>query len=121
MDGIIISAIIESVATRADGTVKVTLGCQEMNASRAGELMTFNRKLAAVYVSQKETIAQKVIDQVDAVDPVMPTKTHSQRMRNVLYRMWEHSPEQFKDFDSYYKYKMDKFIEELKQNLPDNH
>lgn len=38
MNGIILSAIIENIATRADGTVKVVLGCQEMSASRAGEL-----------------------------------------------------------------------------------
>lgn len=121
MQGIILSAIIENIATRADGTVKVVLGCQEMAASRAGELMTLSRKIAAVYISPKDTIPQKEIDQVDAVDPVMPAKSPSQRMRNVLYRTWEHSSEGYKDFDSFYRYKMETIITELKNNLPDNH
>lgn len=64
MTGIILSAIIENVSTRADGTVKVVLGCQEMSASRAGELMTLNRKLAAVYLSPKESVNQKEVDQL---------------------------------------------------------
>lgn len=117
MNGILLSAIIENIATRADGTIKVVLGCQEMSAARAGELMSYNRKLSAVYLSQKESIAQKEIDQVDAVDPVMPAKTPSQRMRNVLYRLWEQSPEGFKEFDSFYKYKMNEYIEQIKSNL----
>lgn len=117
MNGILLSAIIENIATRADGTVKVVLGCQEMSAARAGELMTYNRRLSAVYVSSKDSISQKEIDQVDAVDPVMPAKTPSQRMRNVLYRLWEQSPEGFKDFDGFYKYKMESYIEQIKTNL----
>lgn len=117
MNGILLSAIIENIATRADGTVKVVLGCQEMSAARAGELMTLNRKLAAVYLSPKETVNQKEIDQVDAVDPVMPAKTCSQRMRNVLFILWQQSPEGFKDFDSFYKYKMEGYINAIKENL----
>lgn len=117
MNGILLSAIIENIATRADGTVKVVLGCQEMSATRAGELMTLNRKLAAVYLSPKETVSQKEIDQVEAVDPVMPAKTPSQRMRNVLFVLWQQSPEGFKDFDSFYKYKMEGYIDAIKENL----
>jgi hypothetical protein len=117
MQGIILSAIIENISTRADGTVKVVLGCQEMAASRAGELMTLSRKLAAVYISAKDTIPQKELDQVDAVDPVMPAKSPSQRMRNVLFVLWQQHPEGFKDFDSFYKYKMNEYIEAIKANL----
>lgn len=117
MNGIILSAIIENVSTRADGTVKVVLGCQEMSASRAGELMTLNRKLAAVYLSPKESINQKEIDQVDAIDPVMPAKSCSQRMRNVLFVLWQQQPEGFKDFEGFYKWKMEQYIEQIKSNL----
>lgn len=117
MNGIILSAIVENVGTRADGSLKVTLGCQEMSAARAGELMTYNRKLAAVYLSPKESVNQKEIDQVDAVDPVMPAKTPSQRMRNVLFVLWQQASEGFKDFDSFYKYKMEGYINAIKENL----
>lgn len=96
------------------------MGCQEMNPLKAGEMMTYNRKLAAVYISPKETISQKELDQVDAIDPVMPSKSPGQRMRNVLFRLWEHQPEGFKAFEQYYPWKMDQFIKELKNNLPDN-
>jgi hypothetical protein len=115
--GIILSAIIENIATRADGTVKVVLGCQEMSASRAGELMTLSRKLAAVYVSPKDSINQKEIDQCDAIDPVMPAKTCSQRMRAVLYVLWQQQPEGFKDFETFYKWKMESYIDQIKSNL----
>jgi hypothetical protein len=39
-------------------------------------------------------------------------------MRNVLYLIWKQEPEGFKEFDSFYKFKMEKYIDELKANLP---
>jgi len=47
----------------------------------------------------------------------MPGKTPSQRMRNVLFILYKQDHEGFKEFDGYYKTKMDKFIEELKNNI----
>lgn len=75
MNGILLASIIENISTRQDGTIKVTLGTQEMSQGKAGELFALNRKLAAVYISPKEKIDQKEIDQVDAVDVDMPGKT----------------------------------------------
>lgn len=117
MNGIILSSIVENVSTRRDGTIKVTLGCQEMPASRAGELMSFNGKLAACYLSIKDTIPQKDMSQVDAIEVDMSGKRPSERMRNVLFILWKQDQEGYKEFDFYYRAKMESFIETLKANI----
>jgi hypothetical protein len=112
-----LAAIFENVSTRRDGTLKITLGCQEMNQGKAGELFTMQNKLCAVYLTQKETIPQRVLDAVDNADIEAPGKTKSQRQRAVLFRIWEIEKEGHKTFESYYAAKMEAHITELKQHL----
>ena len=45
------------------------------------------------------------------------TRTPSQRMRAVLFRMWEQKNEGYTDFNLYYAFKMEKLIDFLKEKL----
>lgn len=117
MNGTIVAAIIESVQTRRDNTIKIVLGCQELSPSKGAELLGMMNKLTAVYLSPKETISESELKQVDAVDVELNGKTPSQRLRNVLYVMFGQKPEGFKDFDGYYKSKMELIIEHYKSKL----
>lgn len=118
MNGLLLAAQIERVSTRKDRTVSITLGCQELTPARAGELMTFANQVVAVYISPKETISQKEVDQVDAVNPEFPGKSQSQRLRNVLFVLWQHAPENYKDFDVFYKHHTELIIDNIKSKLP---
>lgn len=119
MKGILLATTVENISTRKDKTVKITLGTQELSPSKAGELFDMMNKVAFTYINAKE-IDQKDIDQVDKLDPEIPGKTQSQRIRNVLFILWQQGNEGFKDFQSYYVSKTERFIEELKmQILPD--
>lgn len=116
MNGILLPAYIENIATRKDKTVKLTLGTQELSPSKAGELFSLSNNLVVAYISQKD-IGQKEIDQVDKLDPEFGGKTQSQRLRNVLYKLFEQSAEGFKDFNTYYQSKMDLIIEHYKTKI----
>jgi hypothetical protein len=116
-EGMLLAAIVENVSTRRDGTLKLTLGTQEMSQGKAGELFTMQNKTIAVYLSVKDSIPQSVMDQVDAVDCDMPGKTKSQRQRAVLFRIWELQKEGHKTFESFYAHKMEEHISNLKSVL----
>lgn len=116
-EGLLLAAIVENVSTRRDGTLKITLGCNEMSSSKSGELVSMQNKVIAVYISPKETIPQSVLDMVDQADVDLPGKTKSQRQRAVLFRIWEMDKEGHKTFESYYSAKMEAHIIELKQHL----
>lgn len=74
--------------------------------------------LAVTYISPKD-VNQKEIDQVDKLDPELEGKTQSQRIRNVLYLLFEQNNEGFKTFDTYYKSKTELYIEHLKAKIKD--
>lgn len=117
IEGLMLAAQVEGVQTRRDGTLKITLGCQEMSQSKAGELLTMQNKVCAVYISQKETISQAVMDMVDQADVDIPGKTKSQRQRACLFRIWELDKQGHKTFESFYSWWMEKNINDLKEHL----
>jgi hypothetical protein len=120
MKGILVACIVDKITTLKDKSVKITLDTQELKASNAGELFTLLNSLCTVYISPAEVTSREMA-QVDAVEPEMQGKSPSQRMRTVLFLLWKQDNEGFKVFDMYYQGKMEKYIEELKQNLPPQH
>lgn len=116
-DGMLLASIVENVSTRRDGTIKLTLGTQEISQGKAGELFTMQNKIVALYISPKDSIPQKVMDTVDQADVDLPGKTKSQRQRAVLYRIWELGKEGHKTFESFYAFEMEKHINALKEHL----
>jgi hypothetical protein len=116
MKGILLGCQIESIVSRKDRTIKIILGTQELSPSKAGELFSLLNHIASVYIASSE-IDQSEIDQVDKIDPEFKGKSQSQRLRNVLYLLYEQDKEGFKEFDSYYRYKMDQIIDTYKSNI----
>lgn len=116
MKGILVACLIDRIATLKDKSVKITLETTELTPARAGELFTLLNSLATVYISPAE-ITQKELNQVDQIEPEMPGKSPSQRMRNVLFILYKQDHEGHREFDGYYKAKMEKFIDELKNNI----
>lgn len=116
MKGHLFPAIIEQVATRADRTLKIVLGCQEMSPNDGGQILSLVHQLATVYISPSE-ISSKEIAQVDLVEPEFSGKTPSQRLRNTLFVAFTQNPDGFKSFDEYYRNKMEAMIEHFKSKL----
>jgi hypothetical protein len=116
MNGILLPAYIENIATRKDKTVKLTLGTQELSPMAAGQLFQYSNKLVVAYLSEKD-IPQRELDQVDQVNPEFGTKTQSQRLRAVFYKLWEQDKKGYQTFDNYYRAQMDLIIEHYKTKI----
>jgi hypothetical protein len=116
MTGTLLPTYIENITTRKDNSVKITLGTQELSPAKAGELFNLMNKLAMTYICPKD-ISQREIDQVEKLDPEFDGKTQSQRIRNVLFKLYEQDREGYQTFDTYYKAKTEKYIEHLKAKI----
>lgn len=117
MKGILIPGYVEAIRTRKDKTVALTIGTQELTPEKAGELFGINGKLVTCYLSAKG-ITQDEEEIIDSIEPNLPGKTPSQRLRNVLYRMWEANSEGYSDKNLHYIHWMEKIIDGLKLKLP---
>lgn len=115
----VFSATIEGVATRRDQTLKVTLGTQELDPQSEVELMQLRKSgLVKVLISSDE-ITEQQKEAVSSVELEAPKgKSPSQRLRAVIYRVWEQR--QIRDpFNEYYADKMEAMIIHFKNKLDD--
>jgi hypothetical protein len=120
MEGLLLPVVISSIRSLKDGSVSVCVETQELSPAKAGELFSLRKKVAMMYLSPKDVITQKEMDQVNAITADLPQgKTPSKRMYNVLYILWKQDPEGYKDFQLYYMAKMEDYIENLKLNIKD--
>lgn len=117
MDGLLLPTIVSSIRSLKDGSVSVCVETQELSPAKAGELFSFRGKVVMMYLSPKETISQKEINQINEIDAEFEGKTPSKRMRDVLYVLFTQQPEGHKEFDAFYKFKMSQITEHLKSKL----
>jgi hypothetical protein len=98
------NAVIEKVQTMADGSIQVRLGMPELPPEEMVALFTnINRETKIIEVEH---------------DPEVEGKSSSQRLRNVLYVLWQQSNKQtYPEFEVYYKAKMERIINQIKDKL----
>lgn len=116
MKGILIAATVEGIRSRKDKTVALTVGTQELTPERAGEIFNLNGKLITAYFSSKE-IGTEDQEVIDSIEPELPGKSPSQRLRSVLYIMWKQDNQGFTDKNLHYLHHMEKVIEHYKSKL----
>lgn len=117
MRGILFGGIVEGLRSRKDRTISITLSTQELSPEKAGELFNTNSKMVTCYLSIKGEITDGEAEIIDSIEIETPGKRPSQRMRGVLFRLWEQAPEGYTDFNLFYLHWMDKMIEKLKSKL----
>jgi hypothetical protein len=115
---ILFGAEIETIASRADGTIKVILGTQELSPAQVSALFTLRKKVGFVAIKE----AQFQNDEMDALTDVgddlkQMGKTPSQRMRNVLFILFKQNSEGYPSFNEFYNGKMNVYVEALKAKI----
>ena len=118
---------IDKVSTLADGSLRVYIGTPELSSETMVSVFSLIKKPGFVLISAN-AINQ---DQIDAVEKATTNaefseKTPSQRMRGVLYKLWERTQPktmngdgvmEYVDFDLFYKRQMNKIIDHFKTKL----
>lgn len=115
-----IGATVGGVSTRTDKSVCVKLVTQEITPDVAGEL--YRLQNAFVYaVLKEEDFGRDEIEAIEALEAEFvddKKKTSSQRLRAVLYRVWQEDDKGFDKFNSFYLSEMERVIEHFKSKLP---
>ncbi len=114
---IVLSGVLEGISTRGDGSVKVTLGSQEIDSHEIGKLYDLRNKFIKIMFSDNNItpLDEQLIDDL-AIKDGKKVKTPSQRQRAVYYRIWEQEGKNGA-FEDYYAGQMESHIDYLKNRL----
>lgn len=115
---IVLGAVLENISTRADNTIKLTLGSQEIDSSMAGNLFQLRNKFIKVLLTDDNITPLE--ENVMAATPIpdgKKVKSHSQRLRNVMFVYFKNEGYKESDFDDLYKTEMERLIDLYKGKL----
>ena len=117
---LVIAGTLENISTRVDGTVKITFGSQEIDNDSAGKLFSLRGKYCKFLLSDSEiTEAEENLIDSEKIDASSNKKSPSQRLRSVLFLLWEQSGRTI-EFKDYYKAEIERMIEGVKEKLDRN-
>lgn len=110
-----IPSTISKVETLVDGGLKLTVHTQELDPTDEAVVMQLKRKLGWLVFSVAEhiTIEDIPTEQLEFAGDKSP----GQRLRAVMYRLWEQDKRGYAEFELFYSAKMGKIIETLKEKL----
>jgi len=115
---LIIGSILESYRSLKDRTLKVIFECNEPTGEQLVQIATMSQKFG--YLAFKEepfkNSEKKMLEDLKS-DFEIQGKTKGQRLRAVLYILFEQSPEGYEVFDDFYNAKMEKLIMHFKDKL----
>lgn len=114
---ILIAGIIEGISSRKDKTIKLTIGTQELAPAEVADIFLQANQFCFFAIKPEPFVKEEqyLIESLKA--DYDSSKTPSQRLRGVLYRLFEKQPEGYKDFNSYYVAKMDQITDHYKSKL----
>jgi len=117
---ILIPGQIESIKSRKDKTTAIVLGSQEMSPSTAGHLFALQNSFVYVAIKEEEfkNNELEVLEDLKA-DFEIEKKSNGQRLRNILYKLFEQDKDGFLTFTKYYDHQMERLINHFKNKLND--
>ncbi len=116
---IIIPAQLDSLRTLADKTLKVTFETQELNPQDLLGLMENLHQFGYLAFKNEPFKAdeKKMMNDLKS-DFEFKGKSSSQRLRGVLFVMWQNEPEGFDSSVKHYEHHLEKIITNFKTKLP---
>ena len=116
---LVLSGTVENISTRNDGTLKFTIGSQEVDSSQAGNLFQLRNKYIKCLLSDTNIthIEQSLIDE-EVIKDGRKIKSKAQRLRAVLFKLHEQTQTN-QTFDEFYNERMEGMIEHFKSKLND--
>jgi len=108
---------VNKVGTLADGSLSINIHTQELTDETMMRVFNLRKKPGMVLISSGD-ITKQEIDAVEnfTSDFEFNGKTPSQRLRSVLYKVWEQSSQDF-DFPIWYESQMERIINKYKATL----
>jgi hypothetical protein len=108
-------AIFSKVTSRADKSYKLEFETRELSGNDASILLGLLQQEGYLLYSPNNDMTEKDIPDEKA-DTMTGRKTQAQRLRAVIYRIWE-SKGSNGSFETYYQSYMEKVIDQLKEKI----
>ena len=115
---IILPAILTTFRSLKDKTMKIEFETNELTPEQFMGLSQVLQSFGYLAFKKDEFRTEQIsmIDELKA-DYEDKSKTPSKRLRDILFVAWKQKSEGYSEFESYYQFKMEMFINHIKSKL----
>lgn len=112
------AAVLDGYQRRKDKSVSLRFVTQELTTTEVGSIDTLLDSFGVLYFRGEETMNKDEVEELDnlELDIYDQPKKQSQRLRNVLYKVWSQL-EIGGEFKDYYKTETERIIQHYKNKL----
>lgn len=115
-DRILLPVLFVKPVFRVDGSVKLEFDTRELSGVDIAVLADYRMKEGWLLFAANESELKEADVPDEKADSMTNQKTQAQRLRGVVYRLWEMNGKKG-DSESYYKSVMEGLIDQLKERL----
>jgi hypothetical protein len=114
----VIDGYVTKISTMSKNCLRIQIDTQEnVSSEAAGRVFGWLDQLGHFLFAIRQLQPQDLLDLPISEPEFKEEKSPSKRMKAVLYRLWEQKKEGYEDFELFYRFKMEKLIEVLKNKL----
>ena len=111
------ACVFDRYNTRKDGSVSLVFETGELTAPDVATLHTLRNSVGVVGFSRRESMSAKEIKEIESIDAEIDSKSKSERLRNVLFVLFQQQPKGYTDFKQFYADHMEKLIQQIRTRL----
>lgn len=117
---ILTSAVVDGYSRRKDRSVSIRFVTGEKTSTEVAQIDALCEQFGYLYFKADESLTPDEVKELDALDTELydKPKTQSQRLRNVLYKVWEQT-DRAVAFKEFYRQETEKIINHYKTKLDD--
>lgn len=112
-------AILTGYRRLSDRSVNLTFNTAEQSPQSIMEIDSLLQSHGVLYYRSVDRLTKSEIEELDKFDTDLyeQNKSQSQRLKNVLYRLFEQNNNGYADFKDFYKFETEKIINHYKNKL----
>ena len=117
---IILPASLDGFRSLKDKTLKITFETQELSPVQTAEILAMTGSFCYLAIKREDfkEFETKVMNDMKADAYEFGGKSSSQRLRGVLFRLWQQDNEGFDSSVKHYEHHLEKIINHFKSKLP---
>ena len=117
---ILTSAVVDGYSRRKDRSVSLRFVTGEKTSDEIAQIDSLCEQFGYLYFKVEESITPDEVSDLDALDTELydKPKTQSQRLRNVLFKVWQQAGSNL-EFKEWYKQETERIIAHYKTKLDD--
>jgi len=111
------AVIFDTYRVRKDGSAVLCFETGELTPADVASFHVLRNSVGVIGFSRRESMSAKEIKEIESIDAEIDSKSKSERLRNVLYVLFQQQPDGYTDFKQFYADRMEKLIMQIRTRL----